>query len=656
VHSTRPIGTTLAIIALVVFSATAAFAAYTNGAPIHANFRHTPVNGADKPAGVRMDGKWVYTSSATIADIDGNLGNGREVVVGTADGYVNAFSATGAKLWSYRVASCSYRGFNSGDDLIQGSPAVGDLDGDGTPEVVVGYGTRTALSEITCDGNDTGGVVAINGANGSLRWRYKTVPDNMNNFALNGTIASPALADTDGDGKLEVGFGSINNNVFLLSSSGTLLWKYRTFDTVFSTPAFADVNGDGRREMLIGTDFGPNNCVPNTPGCRIPGTYGFLYAFNTAGGPNQTREFGTGYLWRAAFDTVVNSSPVVADLEGDGSLEVVIGSGNESRDGGSARGRAVRILDAATGATKRTLPMPAQVPSTPALADLDGNGSLDIVAAAGSWVVAWRPDGSKLWEVEPTSPEDGSKTEFVTYSNAPVVADLDGNGSLEVAIIAKKAVAVLRGDNGQQLTASSGAAGDTRPVLWMWLFNASTPAIGDLDNNGTLELAAGGTNIHTDYNFPASGPGFMYAWGDFASWLGSPPAAGRTPYATPWPMAHGGPSHIGVLASAIQAPATLSSFLKVGTSQTFEVSVRANNGDIINWSAAESDPSGLVSVTPGSGSSERLRLRLTAPNTPGEYSATVTLSAPGLPNKVITLAVTATAADVSQTGLPLVGK
>jgi hypothetical protein len=190
----------------------------------------------------------------------------------------------------------------------------------------------------------------------------------------------------------------------------------------------------------------------------------------------------------------------------------------------------------------------------------------------------------------------------------------------------------------------------------MWFFNASTPAIGDLDGNGTLELAAGGTNIHTDFNHPSSGPGFMYAWGDFASWLNSPAAPGRTPYAAPWPMAHGGPRHSGVLASAIQAPSSLSSFLKVGTSQTFEVNVRANNGDVINWSASESDQSGIVSITPSSGRTERLRIRLTAPNTPGEYSATVTLSAAGLPNKVINLAVTATAADVTQTALPLVAR
>jgi hypothetical protein len=522
-------------------------------------------------------------------------------------------------------------------------------------EVVVGYGTRSLLSEVSCDGGDTGGVVAINGANGSLRWRYKTSPDNMNNFILNGTIGSPALSDVDGNGSLEIGFGSVNNNIYLLDAAGALLWKYRAYDTVWSTPAFADVNGDGRKEMLIGTDWnGPVNDPILPPGPDFPNAYGFLYAFNTAGGPGQNRNFGQGVLWRQEFDQVIFSSPAVADLDGDGTLEVVIGSGTFW---GGNRGNWVKILDAASGGVERTLTMPAKVPSVPALGDLDGNGTIDIVASAAtdatSNVVAWRHDGTKLWETAPTSPENGSRASFEKYTNSPIIADLDGNGSLEVAITSGKHVAVLRGDNGQQLTSASNGGGDNRPVMWMWLFNASTPAVGDMDGDGDLELASAGSNIHVDYNFPSSGPGFMYAWTNFGTWLGSPAAPGRTPYAAPWPMAHGGPTHAGALASAISAPASLSSFLTTGTSQTFELPVRANNGDVIGWSVSESDPSGIVTFSPASGSDGRLRITLTAPNAAGDYSATLTLTAGGLPSKTITLSVTSTTATVRQTGLPL---
>jgi hypothetical protein len=619
----------------------------TNPAPIHSNFRHTPFNGQDLAPGVRLDGNWVYFSPTIIADIDGNTANGREVVVGTADGYVNAFSGSGAKLWSYRVASCSrYRGFNTGDEIIQGAPAVGDLNGDGRPEVVVGYGTRAFLSEITCDGGDTGGVVAIDGASGALTWRYTTSPDNMNNFILNGTIASPSLADVDGNGTLEVGFGSLNNNVYLLDASGARLWKYRTFDTVWSTPAFADVNGDGRKEMLIGTDFGPNNCVPNTPGCKIPGAYGFLYAFDTAGGPGENREFGQGYLWRQQFDQVIWSSPAVGDLDRDGTLEVVIGSGANY----PTVGNWVKVLDAATGTVERTLVTPARTPSVPALGDLNGDGTIEIVAASGTKVIAWNAAGSVVWESTPTSPEDGNTTSFEANTNSPIIADLDGNGSLEVAITARKAIAILRGDNGEQLTANSNA--DMRRSLWMWLLNLSTPAVGDLDGDGSLELASGGSNTHVDFNFPSNGPGFLYAWGDFASWLGSPPAGGRQPYAAPWPMAHGGSTHIGALASGIASPGSLSSFLTTGTSQTFTFPIRADNGEPLNWSVLESDPSGIVSLSPTSGTSEKLVVTVTAPGAPGDYTATLTVSGGGFPNRTITVAVTSTSADVTRMYLP----
>ncbi|MFM1847493.1 MAG: hypothetical protein RL417_967, partial [Pseudomonadota bacterium] len=271
-------------------------------------------------SGIQLSGKVVRYSSPTVAEIDGDPANGLEVTVGGADGRIYVYRADGSLLWERSAPSprCSAVGVI---DRLYASPAVGALYGDGVPYVVASYGGFRGGG---CDG----GIVVFRGSDGAKAFSFSTKRFGKRmgfQERLHGVYSSPALADTDGDGKLEIAFGSFDRNVYLLEHNGAVRWYYNAADTVFSSPTFADVNGDGRLEVLIGTDITANARLrpPTKNG-------GYIYALKSEPRSSKRIRFrdSTAYLWQRFLPQVVFSSPVVAEvMSASPGLEVVIGSG-----------------------------------------------------------------------------------------------------------------------------------------------------------------------------------------------------------------------------------------------------------------------------------------------------------------------------------------
>ncbi|MBA3943683.1 MAG: VCBS repeat-containing protein [Herpetosiphonaceae bacterium] len=552
---------------------------------------------------VNLPSSSINFGSPTIADI--NVDGKPEIVAGGNDGVISAVSSSGQLLWQFHTDAAinSLSGItHPTGTAIRSAPAVGDIDGDGQPEIVVSVGDVFQAKQ-------NGGVVALHN-NGTLvkGWPQLTMDMGGNGSDLgspdgytDGVASSPSIADLFGDGQKEIIYGAFDQHVYVKRADGSDLpgWPKFVRDTVWSSPAVADLFGDGRKEIIIGIDAHADPYYGD-----LNGGYVKVYF------PDGTEVPG----WPQHRENPVYSSPAVGDLLGNGQNEIVVGS-----SGFNGLGKQVTAYRP-DGTTLWESTTVTPVGASPVLAHLRSTTLIDAaVMSDQGYLYAWDGRTGALLPGYPIQPRSIYGPEG---TGGLVAGDYDGDGLDDLFASDGSQVAVIRGKDAFQLTASTNPPGALPAYDANSTLN-NTPALGDLNGDGKLELVAGAANA----GIPQ---GRISAWE-------LPASSG----ATSWPLFRHDLPHTGVYTPPrlVTSTSQLASVLLKGTRTTINVAITSADGSVLQWTATDNDPNQIVTITTKGSTPGTLNVTLSAPSTPGTYQASITLQAPGVPNVTIPVTV-----------------
>ena len=445
--------------------------------------------------------RWTERASATIADInnDGKM----EILLPTYDGRIYVWNSSGIALTGFPITT---------DSQIRGHLTLGDLNKDGDLEIAAGLDSPS---------NGVAPKVGIWNPNGTAYTGWPmTTSCAVSNIYCN--ISSIVMSDVDKDSNVEV-IAATNNriipqdpsriapNLYIWESNGSLMAGWPNADdtdtAIIGQIAVGDFNGDSYPDIVTGRDRNR------------------LFAFNRFG--NNLNNNWPHFVWYP-YDAndwtddqieFPRSSPALADLNQDGNLEYIV-PGHRREANSSTYTYPELLVYNADGTRLAGWGLPAQgyslgwVSNTtrmieaPAIADLNGDGKPEIILATqDGYVRAYTAEKQMLWEYNYYQGRQ-------VHASEVVVGDVDGDGKYEVVFGTFWLNLVTKGNVGIYILNHDGS--ENAKILLNSVGISNTPALGDLDGDGRIEIAA------------ATYDGSLHVWDTPGQAL---------PERLPWPMA-----------------------------------------------------------------------------------------------------------------------
>ncbi|VAW42975.1 hypothetical protein MNBD_CHLOROFLEXI01-4750, partial [hydrothermal vent metagenome] len=401
-----------------------------------------------------------------------------------------------------------------------------------------------------------------------------------------GIRANPTLGDIDGDGDLEIISIAFDRRIRAFHHDGTVVngWPIdrANGDIILrggqSSAAIGDIDNDGLNEIIIGTNSPPwngdNGLGSFPPQYNVPD-----YSLATLWAINGDSSLVPGFP--IITEQIIKSSPALGDIDGDGDLEIVVGTGEFP---GYVNGRQVYAWHTdgtpVSGWPKSTSDF---MLSSPALADLDGNGVLDVIIGCGtggppfcSTLYAWDGSGNNL-------PGFPFNTPY-TLPYAPIIADIDGDNNLEIILtsLATDKVIVVQHDGSNSPIDTSRA---TNAII------LSSPLVDDLDGDGSLETVIGGATS------TSNGEAAVFIFDEVSS-------TSPDPQNIPWPAFQRNSAHTGLsLPASLNLVNDLYIFHQQGSGSivSLETAVANIGGEELDWAINTNGAGTAVQTVPASG-------------------------------------------------------
>nr|MBC8423526.1 T9SS type A sorting domain-containing protein [bacterium] len=350
-----------------------------------------------------LDGR-LTAMAVTLAELDGEPG--LEIICSDRDL---------ALLYVYKADGSLLPGWpqSTGSMWVWAPAAVGDIDGDGEPEIVCNNLNRMTLAW-NVDGSEVRDGDSNPGTNGPLI-------DRTSELSWAGWNRSgPALFDLDHDGAKDIIFGTrygweTTNSLRAYRWDGTQIDGFPIEvgggGSIMVSPTVADLDFDGTWEIIWVSEE-DSLWVNHEDGSNYDG-FPIYFRSQSVNGDRTC------------------PSPAVGDFDGDGELEIVaveVFSSLESR---------VHLIDTDAGGTSGDtmsgwpVTVPGNSNSNPVVGDINGDGLLDILFGIGGGNTE-SPNNLYAFNMDGTDVEGFPLTLGGPINPTPVICDLDDDHDVDI--------------------------------------------------------------------------------------------------------------------------------------------------------------------------------------------------------------------------------
>jgi hypothetical protein len=212
------------------------------------------------------------------------------------------------------------------------------------------------------------------------------------------SFRSVTLADIDGDGADEI-LVAAYNKLIVYKGNGTMLWSKNLTGTAIYPPSVADMDGNGTLGIVQVTGGIPNN--------------GRVYYMDVNGNDHDGWPLSFSNHW-------ILCAPAIADVSGDGVCEIVFQTRTSNN---------LHVVK--TNGTPLNENWPVNLGGTPAVtpsvADIDNDGSMEIITATSNGVMFAFDINGQLKTGFPV-PSDNYGFSY----QSPVLVDFDGDNQLSI--------------------------------------------------------------------------------------------------------------------------------------------------------------------------------------------------------------------------------